>query len=48
MTRGPDPYVTTCDYNEAGTQYGESFECTDPAGHVGSHYDSYLNQYRPK
>ena len=48
MTRGPDPYVQRCDYREAGSQFGEPFESTDPSGQSGSHNDSYLNQYRPK
>jgi hypothetical protein len=47
MTRGPDPYATKCGWTEEGSQFGESFECTDPANHKGSHYDSYLNTYRP-
>lgn len=47
MTRGPDPYVTKCRWTEEGMQFGESFECTEAVNHRGSHYDSYLNAYRP-
>ncbi|ACH62029.1 hypothetical protein MYRNA_21 [Mycobacterium phage Myrna] len=47
MSAGPDPYQETCDYTEEAQQFGESFECSRPAGHSGSHYDQFINAWAP-